>query len=218
MSRNETYDSHHGDKDSGGGERSGIKSKLDKVMYRSNTRDAGTSYFRTTTAIVDYVGVEFGQDMRQLVKQNIDKTFTASDEPKKPDDKASQADLNRYDKQLTSFYNDKKQYNRDKSKVFAIILSKCSQELRNQVELSSGFDRLDVSSDVIGLMELIKEKIFTGNDKKHPCVALIEVLKQLAAINQGPQESTANYYKRFEALTTVFEEKWGDGYPGGDKS
>jgi hypothetical protein len=41
-----------------------------------NTKDQGDMYLHTTVAIADFVGVEYGRDMRMLVKHSTEKTLT----------------------------------------------------------------------------------------------------------------------------------------------
>jgi hypothetical protein len=42
-------------------------------------------YLRTTEAIADFVGVEYGRDMRMLVKHGTEKTFTEPRIPRSDD-------------------------------------------------------------------------------------------------------------------------------------
>jgi hypothetical protein len=55
--------------------------KLGELVYKFNTKDQADIYLRITEAIADFVGVEYGRDMRMLVKHGTEKTFT---EPRIP--------------------------------------------------------------------------------------------------------------------------------------
>jgi hypothetical protein len=59
----------------------GKEEKLGELVYKFNTKDQVDMYLRTTEAIAGFVGVEYGRDMRMLVKHGTEKTFT---EPRIP--------------------------------------------------------------------------------------------------------------------------------------
>jgi hypothetical protein len=54
----------------------GKEEKLGELVYKFNTKDQADMYVRTTEAIANFMGVESGRDMRMLVKQGTEKTFT----------------------------------------------------------------------------------------------------------------------------------------------
>jgi hypothetical protein len=45
----------------------GKEEKLGELVYKFNTKDQADMYLRTTEVIADFVGVEYGRDMRMLV-------------------------------------------------------------------------------------------------------------------------------------------------------
>jgi hypothetical protein len=46
----------------------GKEEKLGELVYKFNTKDKANMYLCTMEAIADFVGVEYGRDMRMLVK------------------------------------------------------------------------------------------------------------------------------------------------------
>jgi len=87
-----------------------------------------------------------------------------------------------------------------KAKVFVVILGWCSSEVKNKLVNNVGFETLEDSDDVVGLLKM-------------PCWTLQNVLRCLTAINQGPSESVSNYHKRFLAVAEVVEAQWGQFCP-----
>jgi hypothetical protein len=70
--------------------------------------------------IADFVGVEYGRDMRMLVKHGTEKTFT---EPRIPrSDNATTGLMEKYKTELGIFHQEKKEFHENKAKVFVIIL------------------------------------------------------------------------------------------------
>ena len=63
----------------------GKEEKLGELVYKFNTKDQADMYLRTTEAIADFVGVEYGRYMRMLVKHSTEKTFTEPMIPRNDD-------------------------------------------------------------------------------------------------------------------------------------
>ena len=76
---------------------------LEQVQFKSDVKEGGDLYFCTKETIADYVGVEYGKDMRALVKHGVERTFTASDEPEAPADDVGKATDTCYSKLLDDF-------------------------------------------------------------------------------------------------------------------
>ena len=55
--------------------------ELGELVYKTNTKDQADMYLRTTEAIADYVGVEYGRDMRMLVKRSKEMIFAEPEDP-----------------------------------------------------------------------------------------------------------------------------------------
>jgi len=100
-----------------------------------------------------------------------------------------------------------------KAKVFVVILGQCSSEVKNKLVNNVGFETLEDSGDVVGLLKMLKEMTFSTSGVQHPCWTLQNVLRRLTAINQGPSESVSNCHKRFLAATEVVEAQWGQLCP-----
>jgi hypothetical protein len=64
----------------------GKEEELGKVVYKFNTKDRDDMYLRTIMgAIANFVGVEYSRDMRMLVKDGTEKTFTEPRIPRSED-------------------------------------------------------------------------------------------------------------------------------------
>mmetsp|Transcript_10843 Transcript_10843/g.13049 ORF Transcript_10843/g.13049 Transcript_10843/m.13049 type:complete len:102 (+) Transcript_10843:380-685(+) len=60
-------------------------------------------------------------------------------------------------------YRDKtKKRDKNNAKAFALILGQCSRAVRDRIEASSTWQGINDESDVIGLLKLIRQSIFTG--------------------------------------------------------
>jgi len=174
-------------------------------------------YLRTAEAIADFVGVEYGRVIRMLVKKSNEKIFTEPLPPRAATDTTVSAPgrLEKYRTELMIYHKDMKAYTEQKAKVFVVILGQCSSEVKNKLvnNVQVGFETLEDSDDVVGLLKMLKEMAFSTSGVQQPYWTLQNVLRRLTAINQGPSESVSNYHKRFLDTTEVVEAQWGQFYP-----
>jgi len=169
----------------------------------------------TAEAIADFAGVEHGRDMRMLVKKSNEQIVTKPLPPRAATDTAVPAPgrLEKCRAELMIYHKDMKGCTEQKAKVFAVILCQCSSEVKNKLVNNVGFETLEDSDDVVGLLKMLKEMAFSTSGVQHPHWTLQNVLRRLTAINQGPSELVSNYHKRFLATTEVVEAHWGQFYP-----
>jgi Zinc knuckle len=189
--------------------------ELGESVYKFNTRDQADSYIRTTEAIADYVGREYGYNMRVLVKNGTEKVFT---EPKSPEKRAkgpepTATELSAFNAAINRYHKKLDKYQDDKAKVFIVILGQCTQVVKNMLENSDDFKQLELDRNVAGLLAMLKEMAFSTKGVQEPYVTLADSLRRLTAINQGTGETVANYYKRFSAVAEVMAVQWGEFYP-----
>ena len=185
--------------------------QLGDLCYSCTAKAKADLYLRTTEAIANYVGVEYGKNMRMLVKYGTEKTFT---EPRAPrSDENTPGLMEKYKTELTIYHKDVKEYEDQKAKVFVVILEQCSSVVKGRLENDSGFATLESNDDVVGLLKKLKDMAFSTGGVQHPFWTLQTVLRHLTAINQGPRESVNNYHLRFDATVKVIEEQWGQFSP-----
>jgi hypothetical protein len=100
--------------------------------------------------IADFVGVEYGRDMRMLVKHGTEKTFT---EPRIPrSDDTTPGLMEKYKTELRICHREKKDFQDNKAKVFVIILGQCTLNVRSKLESELGYTTLEMNDDVVGLL------------------------------------------------------------------
>jgi hypothetical protein len=77
-------------------------------------------HLRTTEAIADFVGVEYGRDMRMLVKHGTEKTFTKPRIPRSGD--TTPGLMEKYKTELGIFHRDKKNFETTKQRYLLSFL------------------------------------------------------------------------------------------------
>jgi len=180
--------------------------ELGDLIFKYNTKDQADMYLRTTEAIADYVGVEYGREMRMLVKRGVETTFTEPDPPENP---RVNVEMEMFKAELAVYHRERSKYKENKAKVFVVVLGQCSQVVKSNLESDDDFADLEQNDDVVGLMAKLKEMAFSTAGIQDPFWNLQNLLRRLTVMNQGTSESVTNYHKRFLASTQVIEAMWG---------
>jgi hypothetical protein len=185
--------------------------ELGQLVYKSNTKDSADMYIRTTEAVADYVGKEYGKDMRMLVKNQTERNFTEPRAPRK--EESTPGLLEKYKTELGIYHKDRKEYKDNKSKVFVVILGQCLPSVRSKLESDDGYSTLENNDDVVGLLKELRKMAFLTGGEQDPFWTLQIALKRFATMSQGPTESVVNYHKRFLANVKVLEAQMGEFIP-----
>jgi hypothetical protein len=167
-------------------------------------------FAETTRAIGEYVGKEFGHEMKLLVTQGKETSFSVPDLP----DKATKQQELMWGKDYDLYLKKKNQYAEQKAKVFTIVLGQCDETMRNRVETQCAtFQQHEEECNVVALLDVIKECAFNSNDKQYPPRQAGMALKQLLTMHQHEDETLVAFYKRFIEVCERVERMYGDMIP-----
>ena len=185
-----------------------------ELVYKFNTPDAANMSLLKTEALALYVAEAYGVAMMNLVKYGREKTFTKPTATAPATrSKDTGVDSDSYKVELGFYYKQKEAYDENKGKVFGLILKSCHVVTKTKLESDVTFADLEQRSDVVGLLSTLKTLAFSTGEAAEPFAALLNVLKRMVGMNQGPSESVANYYRRFMAQISVMESQWGAFFP-----
>jgi len=187
--------------------REGITELGDAVYQLAAVGKQAAKYTKTTKAIAEYVGREYGYEMRSLVLSGKD---GAPVEPEYPEGmKPSERDKAVWSKQYNLYLKKMDRYQTDKAKVFTIVLGQCEKAMKHRIEYASSYESLENNSDVAGLLKLIKDEAFDANDKKYTPLQAVHVWKSLCKAWQADNEDLMDYYRRFVGLVETVESVYG---------
>ena len=201
----------------------GKTKELGDHVYKIGTNDQADLFIRTTEAIAEYVGVEYGWELRILVKQRTEASFT---KPKYPtqvatrsataaaaDPNLESAQIAEYKAELSIYHGRLDKYNESKAKVFVIILGQCTLAVKSWLEQGRRLDKLEADRDVVGLLKLLEEMAFSNGGDQDEFLTLVHSWRKLATMQQGSKEPTAKYYKRLRVAADVLIGHWGEFVP-----
>jgi hypothetical protein len=139
------------------------------------------------------------------------KTRAKVDDPQAPSTPES-TQLMQYQAELDIYYRKQEKYQDDKGKAFVIILGQCTVGVKGWLENMNCMAELEADCDVVGLLKLLEKMAFSTGGDQDPFLTLNLSLRCLVAIQQGPKENTAKYYKRFRVAADVLTGHWGEFY------
>mmetsp|Transcript_1857 Transcript_1857/g.2163 ORF Transcript_1857/g.2163 Transcript_1857/m.2163 type:complete len:316 (+) Transcript_1857:405-1352(+) len=103
-------------------------------------------------------------------------------------------------------YRDKtKKRDKNNAKAFALILGQCSRAVRDRIEASSTWQGINDESDVIGLLKLIRQSIFTGATTRKKGQSLANAELAFYRFRQGDRMSNSEFLEKFKGLVEVVE-------------
>jgi hypothetical protein len=171
-----------------------------------------------TRAIGEFVGKEFGHEMRMLVLYGKE----ASIVPPTLDASATKQGEMKWSKDYDVFIKKKTKYDDKKAKVFAIVLSHCNEPMKNKVEGHQKYTQKEQDCDVAAMLEVIKESAFDLHEQQYSACQAASAWKQLAYCHQQEDETIVQFYQQFMETVDHTERMYGTIMPSvmvdGDKS
>jgi hypothetical protein len=183
------------------------------LIYKVNTQDQAEMYVRTTEKLAEYVLTTFGKDMRNLVKYTTEREFTEPEFPSRVLRDTDRLHEVKYKESLAKYHRELDTYNDQKTKVFGVILGQCSPMVKDRLAKNKTFPKVEMDSDVIGLIKMLQEMAFSTLGHQEPNWAMVTVLRRLLNLQQHKHDTIQNYYLRFKSQATVLEAQWGIFYP-----
>jgi Zinc knuckle len=199
------------------------KSRSDRKNYKETHHESGNPelgghvytfgvpgqadrYRKTTEAIADYVGQKMMNEMWALVQNGKEADFP---EPKDPGDKPTAAQMEKYKMQLQMSLDKADKYQSEKAKVFRLIIGQCVPAMKHKIEGDTKYPTLVEASDVTGLLQFMKELVYSTHSTQYEYWAMQASMKTLITMIQHDKESLASFSKKFLAQVEATEAMWG---------
>ena len=173
-------------------------------------------YLKSVRGLIDWVGAskEYKNIMSTYLMKKEEPTFDEPDEPEpSKEGNISMAKMERYKMQLRKQMDDQDEWNESKGRLFRTTINLCSRPLRNKLESDKKFTKLEEAHDVNGLLDLIKELVYSTDESQEPIWIMADTVVKLHSTRQQDTESDNNYYKRFVSQAEVTESVWGSLIP-----
>ena len=206
QSRNDYFS--HG-KRSGGGLRSGRCRNKKKQSRRQKPRFQGRckelkgvvydlaagkdAFLETTKVVAEYVAQTF-KNAEEFRIGLVELSFEELIEPARPADPNNDAEVKAWVKDLSTYYDKIESRRMNSGRTFALVLGQCSRALRDCMESDTHYAKINASSDIIGLLQLIRR--YMTRQHAHQCEVhgLLGAEGQTSNIQQGHRVSESDQY------------------------
>jgi hypothetical protein len=138
--------------------------ELRGYIFTYGTQSQQSNYIRTKRALSDHVGTTF-KFAKELYKALNGGKEVELVEPEKPTGaKPTQIEVKRYEVLCNRHFAKVEEYERERTKLFRLIMGQCSPTLRDKLESMAAFPKLEEADKFTGLLKLIHELVY-GTDK-----------------------------------------------------
>jgi hypothetical protein len=158
---------------------------------------------KSREAVAEYSGRNFMSEMYDLIQNGTEATFP---EPADlPDADAKGTKMEKYKIQLKMALDKQEKYKADKARVFRLIVGQCVPMMRAKLEAEPTYPNLEASKDVAGLMKLMQTLVYSTTGNQYEFWTMQASMTTLLTLTQHPQESLANFGKKFMAQLEATE-------------
>jgi hypothetical protein len=179
-------------------------------VYTFGVPGQAEKYRKTTEAIAEHVGQKMMNEMWALVQNGKEAEFP---EPEDPGDKPTAAQMEKYKMQLRMSFDKADKYKSEKAKVFRLIIGQCVPAMKHKIEGDQKYSDLMEANDVSGLLQFMKELVYSTHSTQYEYWAMQASMKTLITMTQHEKESLASFSKKFLAQTEATEAMWGKLIP-----
>ena len=108
-------------------------------------------------------------------------------------------------------YNDRIKDRMEAAKqAYVVVLGQCSQPVRDRLTASEAWQGIQVDTDLMGLLRLIRQCLYTGATTKKDAVSLQEAEEALFHFKQGEHMSNHEYLEKFRDIVKWVEHHGGE--------
>jgi hypothetical protein len=169
-------------------------------------------YIRTKKAIADHVGTtfKFAKELYKAINGGEEVELVLPEKP--TSSKPTQIEV-RYEVLCNRFFAKVEEYEREKTKLFRLIMGQCSPTLRDQLESLKEFPQLEDTDNFIGLLQLIHKLVYGTDNGHYQFWKMQASITKLASMKQEPKEPTISFAERFLTQVEATESLWGPLVP-----
>ena len=126
--------------------------ELEGYYFGHGDERAGSRFNRVVEKLAEYTRIEYGMNMFYLIS---DGTKPEWEELQVPSGKGSAALLKKYEIDYKYQKEEKQDHQRNKEKMFGVVLGQCKEGTKNLVKSNKTFAALQKGGNVVGLINLI---------------------------------------------------------------
>jgi len=140
------------------------------IKFAFGRPDQVSICLQSVKKLADFAGTKMNNNMCKLAKKKVEATFP---KPRAPGKDPAKHVVDEH-RELMKRKSDKEdEHNEDEAKLFRIIMTQCSPEMKDEPEAqSTELDKLEDDNDVIGLLDMIKELVHNAGGVRNKFVVM----------------------------------------------
>ena len=195
----------------------GKKTDLKDHVYEITNNQLSSDLFaKTTREIAEHIARTLGKGAGEFINalDPDDLGFVALAPPAPPANPGDLVQLETWKLQLRR-HDELQNWREDLSKqAYAIVKGQCSEGVLDRVMSNANYTQINNDTDVVALLGLIRESLYTGQTVQNPGHSLQEAEEKLAAFHQGARMTNHAFLEKFNGLVQILEHFGGE--PGQD--
>ena len=188
--------------------------ELRQFQFKYGTLDQSENYEKARKGIAEYAGTKMDKDMWRLAWHKEEREF---EEPTDPGDKPTPGQMEKYKMELKIDLEEKKNYRKNKGKLFRLLIGQCRETLRSKLESLPAYSEMEEDDDVIALLVAMEKLVYSTSDVQDEYWVMQASMKKLVLLKQDPNEELENYSTRFLNQVKITEGQWGPLIPSKKK-
>jgi len=194
-------------------DRTNLHDEFNGIKFVFGRPDQVSMCLQSMKKLADCAGTKMNNNMHKLVKKKVEATFP---KPKAPGEDPAKHVVDECRELMKRKLDKEDECNEDKAKLFRIIMTQCSPEMKDKLEAqSTELEKLEDDNDVIGLLDMIKELVCNAGGVRNKFIIMQSLNRTLhgSGNTQRPNESPNECDKRFPQQVEVVEAAWGKLVP-----
>ena len=187
-----------------------FQGKTQDPILQKHVFDVGTIlksqdlFVTTAKEIREYISREY-DDAGEFRNAFIDLRYAeALTEPDRPT-AINQFTILIWTEEMKEYREKLRSRKKNEEKAFPLLLGQCSPTIVQWIEASPRWSNVSGANDVLGLLELIHEAMYTGTTRRKDTTTLIEATTKLFAFRQPDGMSLHDYFETFKGLVKIYE-------------
>ena len=187
-----------------------FQGKTQDPILRKHIFDVGTIqksqdlFVTTAKEIGEYISREY-DDAGEFRNAFIDLRYAeVLTEPERPT-ATDQFTILIWTEEMKEYRKKLRNRKKNEEKAFPLLLGQCSPTIVQRIEATQRWNSVSGANDVLGLLELIREAMYTGTTRRKDTTALVEAATKLFAFRQPDGMSLHDYFETFKGLVKIYE-------------
>jgi len=183
-----------------------VEELADHVYDTGGMRDGAEDFHRTTREIGEYIArtLKNAGEFRRAFDPTV-LSFDTLTEPPRPTNQSDMVEVEIWKMEVKEYRMKKAAREELEKQAYAIVLGQCSSSVRDRLESSAEWSNVDETSDVMGLLNLIRSSLYSGTTTRQSMHNMQVAQNRFMSLQQTPRMSNSKYLELFQSHLAAYE-------------